>query len=162
MAKTKTRDGKVLTGAPKIYIQNRKASHEFSFQKEFIAGIKLLGSEVKSIASGNASISDAYAYINKGEIFVRNMFVAELASKPDAHIPNRERKLLLKRSEINKIEDELKDKGATLVVTKIFNKKGLIKIELQLARGKKSYDKRDDLRQKDAARDMARELNKYD
>ena len=90
------------------------------------------------------------------------MYVAELDGKPDAHIPNRERKLLLKRIEIDKIENELKDKGTTLVVTQIYNKKGLIKVQLQLARGKKSYDKRNDLREKDSKMEIARALSKQE
>lgn len=164
MKTEKKRDGKEKggKGAPKINISNRKASHEFKFEQEFTAGIKLFGSEVKSIASGNASIADAYAYLNKGEIFVKNMYVAEFDGKPEAHVPNRERKLLLKRTEINKIENELKDKGTTLVVTKIYNKKGLIKVTLQLSRGKKNYDKRNDLREKDAKREMDRAMSKND
>lgn len=162
MKPKKSRDNKKSVGAPRIDIRNRKASHDFKFEKEFTAGIKLLGSEVKSIASGNASIADAYAYVSKGEIFIKNMYVAELDGKPDAHIPNRERKLLLKRIEIDKIENELKDKGTTLVVTQIYNKKGLIKIQLQLARGKKSYDKRNDLREKDSKMEIARALSKQE
>lgn len=161
MAKVKkSRDNKKYQGAPRVDIKNRKASFEFKFDEEFTAGIKLIGAEVKSIAQGNASIADAYAYVNNGEVFVKNMYVAQHEHSSEDYVPNRERKLLLKKAEINKIERALKTRGTTLVITKIYNKQALIKIELKLAHGKKNYDKRNDIKEKDSKREMDRALSK--
>lgn len=158
----RNRDGKQKggQGAPSINIKNRQASRDFKYDEEFVAGIKLVGSEVKSIAAGNASIADAYAYVNKGEVFVKNMYIKNFTNSENEHDPNRERKLLLTKKEIAGIEKELKSRGTTLVVTKIFNKKGLIKVQLQLATGKNNVDKRNDIKERDAKRQMARDLAK--
>jgi SsrA-binding protein len=143
--------------AQKISVKNRKASFEFELLDEFEVGIVLFGSEVKSIRSGNVSITEAYCYVNKGEIFIKNMHIQELKNAPVQHEPLRERKLLLTKKEIIKIETQLKNKGLTLVPTYLYNKKGLIKLKLRLAKGKKLYDKRESIKAKDVERDLKRE-----
>lgn len=141
----------------KISVNNRKASFEYELLDEFDAGIVLLGSEVKSIRQGQISISEAYCYINKGEVFVKNMHIPELKNSVAPHEPLRERKLLLTKKEIAKIELKLKNKGLTLVPTFMYNKKGLIKLKIRLAKGKKLYDKRESIKQKDIERDLKRQ-----
>jgi SsrA-binding protein len=141
----------------KISIKNRKASFEFELLDEFDAGIVLLGSEVKSIRKGNVSITEAFCYINKGEVFIKNMHIQELKDAVNPHEPLRERKLLLTKKEISKIELKLKNKGLTLVPTYMYNKKGLIKLKISLAKGKKLYDKRESIKQKDVERDLKRQ-----
>jgi SsrA-binding protein len=140
-----------------ISINNRKASFEFQLLDEFFAGIVLFGSEVKSIRAGNVSITEAYCYVNGGEVFIKNMHIQELKNAPVQHEPLRERKLLLTKKEINVIEAELKNQGLTLIATHMYNKKGLIKLKLCLAKGKKLYDKRESIKAKDIERDLKRE-----
>lgn len=140
-----------------ISVKNRKASFEFELLDEFEVGIVLLGSEVKSIRAGNVSITEAYCYVNKGEVFIKNMHIQELKNAPVQHEPLRERKLLLTKKEIYKIETQLKNKGLTLVATYLYNKKGLIKLKLRLAKGKKLYDKRESIKAKDVERDLKRQ-----
>lgn len=137
-----------------ISISNRKASHDFAFEREFIAGIKLLGSEVKSIRKGDATIADSYCYINNGEIFVKGMHIAEFKDAVVQHDPVRDRKLLLTKNEIDEIGVAISQKGYTIIVQKIYNKKGLIKVKLQLAKGKKDWDQREDLKRKDIERKL--------
>lgn len=142
----------------KIGVKNRKASFEYELLEEFDAGIKLVGSEIKSIRLGNVSISDAYCYISNGEVFIKNMHISELKNAPQQHEPLRERKLLLTKKEINKIALKLKNKGLTLVPTYLYgNKKGLAKLKISLAKGKKLFDKRESIKQKDIERDIKRE-----
>lgn len=142
--------------AQRISIKNRKASFEFELLDEFEAGIVLVGSEVKSIRAGNVSITESYCFINNSEVFIKNMHIQELKNAPVQHEPTRERKLLLTKKEISKIEVQLKNKGLTLVPTYLYNKKGLIKIKIRLAKGKKNYDKRESIKAKDVARDLKR------
>lgn len=146
-----------MSTVQKISVKNRKASYEFELLEEFEAGIVLLGSEVKSIRGGQISISEAYCYVKDGEIFVKNIHIPELKNAPVQHEPLRERKLLLTKKEIQKIELKLKNKGLTLVPTYLFNKKGLIKLKISLAKGKKLWDKRQSIKQKDVERDLKRE-----
>lgn len=141
----------------KISIQNRKASYEFELLEEFEAGIILFGSEVKSIRAGNVSITEAYCYVNKREIFVKGMHIQEFKNSAVPHEPTRERKLLLTKKEISKIELALKNKGLTLIPTYMYNKKGLVKLKIRLAKGKKLYDKRESIKAKDIERDLKRE-----
>jgi SsrA-binding protein len=143
--------------AQKISVNNRKASFEFELLEEFEAGIVLLGSEVKSIRAGNVSITEAYCYVNKSEVFIKNMHIQELKNSVTQHEPLRERKLLLTKKEIFKIETQLKNKGLTLVPTYLYNKKGLIKLKIRLAKGKKLYDKRESIKAKDIERDLKRQ-----
>lgn len=144
--------------ANKVNIRNKKASFEFFLLEKFIAGIVLTGTEIKSLRSGKASINEAYCAFNNNELFVRNMHIAEYDyGTYNNHEPKRERKLLLTAKELKKLQSKLNEKGLTLVPTFLFiNEKGLAKLEIALAKGKKLYDKRETLKQKDNKRDLER------
>jgi len=144
----------------KLEILNRKASHEYHFHQSFEAGIVLTGSEVKSIKGGNANLSDAYCIVESGEIWIRNMHISEYKQSQDKEFnPKRPRKLLLNRQEIRKIERKISEKGFTLIPYKIYlSDRGHIKLEVIVASGKKAYDKREAIREKDEKRILAREF----
>ena len=133
----------------RVFIQNRKARYEYEFLETFLAGISLLGSEIKSIRMSKSSIVEAFCYIHNGEIFIKNMYVAKYEfANVQNHEERRVRKLLLKKKEINKLFKS-KDKGLTIIPTKVFiNGKGLAKVEIALAKGKKLYDKRQTLKER--------------
>jgi len=139
-------------------IKNRSAYHEYFIDDKYEAGIALLGTEVKSLRAGRASFNDSFCVIHKSEIWIRSLHIAEYShGTVNNHDPVRERKLLLQKREIKKIEAKLKEKGYTIVPLRIyFNDKNLVKIEIGLAKGKKLHDKRETLRQKDAEREMKR------
>lgn len=139
-------------------IQNRKANFEYFIIETLLAGIQLTGTEVKSIRDKKTSISEAYCQIHNGEIFIKNMHIAEYRQiKHTNHEPLRDRKLLLNKKEINKLERSIKEKGLTIIPLNIkLSKIGLIKIEIGLVKGKKSYDKRDSIKEKDAKRELDR------
>ena len=141
-------------------IKNRSAFHEYFIDNKYVAGIVLTGTEVKSLRTGKASFNDSYCIIHKGEIWVKSLHIAEYShGTVNNHEPLRERKLLLQKREIKKIESKLKEKGYTLVPLRIFfNEKGLAKIEIGLAKGKKLHDKRETLKQKESEREMKRFL----
>lgn len=141
-------------------IRNRSAYHEYFIENKYEAGLVLLGTEVKSIRGGKVSFNDSYCLVHKGEIWIKSLHIAEYShGNMNNHDPLRDRKLLLQRREIKKIEAGLKEKGFTLVPLRIFfNEKKLIKIEIGLAKGKKLHDKRDSIRKKDAEREMKRML----
>jgi len=141
-------------------IRNRSAYHEFFIEDKYEAGIVLLGTEVKSLREGRASFNDSFCVIHKGEMWIRSLHIAEYShGTVNNHDPVRERKLLLQKKEIKKIEGKMKEKGYTLVPLRIyFNDKNLIKVEIGLAKGKKLHDKRETLRQKDTEREMKRYL----
>jgi SsrA-binding protein len=145
----------------KIEILNRKASYEYYFVQEYDAGIILTGSEIKSIRGGNANLSDAYCLFDQGELWVRNMYIAEYEYGSDTnHLPRRNRKLLLRRPEMRKLERGTKEKGSTIIPYKIFiNDRGFAKVTVVLARGKKSYDKRTTIKENESKRDLDR-INK--
>lgn len=139
----------------KVDIRNRKASHDYFFVKEYVAGIQLLGSEVKSIREGKVSLVDSFCYFNNGQLFVKGMNIS-IGNNSFQHEPLRERKLLLNRNELNKLENNLTE-GMTIIVKRLFsNERNLIKAEVALCRGKKLYDKRDSLKEKDYKREMDR------
>ena len=139
-----------------INIRNKKAEFEFSFIEFLTAGIVLFGSEVKSIRNGAASFTDAYCYIKDGEIFLKNLHISEYKDTSyNQHEPKRERKLLLTKKEIRKLKTSVSEKGLTIIPTKMFiSEKGLVKIVIALAKGKKLWDKRADLKSKDAKREI--------
>lgn len=139
-------------------LKNRQAYYDYFIDVKYDAGIILLGTEVKSLRQGKASFNDSYCIIHKGEIWVKSMHIAEYShGTVNNHDPLRDRKLLLEKREIRKIETKLKEKGYTLIPLRIyFNEKNLAKMEIGLARGKKQHDKRDSIRQKDAEREMKR------
>ena len=143
-----------------ISIKNKKASFEFEFLEEFVAGIVLFGSEVKSIRNGAASFTDAYCYINNNEIFLKSLHISEYKNASyNQHEPKRDRKLLLTKREIKKLKEKTQEKGLTIVPTKLFvNDKGLIKVGIALARGKKLFDKRASIKRKDEERRMKGEF----
>lgn len=142
----------------KINVYNRKASYEFELLEEFDAGIVLLGSEIKSIRDGRVSIDDAYCYLHDGKVMVKNMHIAQLKNAAVQHDPLRERCLLLKKSEVRKITNEVKNTGITIVIEHLYEKKGLAKVKIRLAKGKKLYDKRESIKKKDLERDLKREV----
>lgn len=143
-----------------INIKNKKARFEFEFIETYTTGIVLTGTEIKSIRASKASIAESYGLMVNNEIIIRNMYVQEYDNGTHYnHQPRRDRKLLLNRTEINKIQRKIKSKGLTLVPTSLFiNNKGLAKLEIALAKGKKIHDKREDIKQKDAKRELDRRL----
>ena len=145
-------------GKTDITIRNKRASHDYEFLEKLTAGIKLLGTEIKSIRLGKASVVDAYCYFSGGELYIKGMHIAEYWwGNLNNHDPLRDRKLLLTAKELKKLERKVKDTGLTIVVTKIFiNDRGLAKAEIALAKGKKEFDKRESLKRKDASREMDR------
>jgi SsrA-binding protein len=143
----------------KLIANNKKAFHDYFIEDTFEAGIALAGTEVKSLRTGKCSIKEAFVRIERGEVFVYGMHISpyekgNIFNKD----PLRIRKLLLHRYEINKIEAKLKEKGLTLVPLKVYFKDSLVKVEIGLARGKKLYDKRDDIAKKDQRREAEREF----
>ncbi len=141
-----------------ISIKNRKAKFEYEFLEEFEAGMQLLGTEIKSIRESKASIMESYCFFSSNEVFIKNMHIAEYDNGGYAnHEPRRTRKLLLTKNEIKKIEKKLKDKGITLIPFLLFiNDKGLAKLKIALARGKKLFDKRESIKEKDLKRQFDR------
>lgn len=146
----------------KISIKNKKAYFDYEIMDKYVCGIKLLGTEIKSVRESKASIKEAYCFINNSEIFIKNMHIAEYTNGGFTnHEPYRERKLLLNKREILKIEKKLKDNGITLVPLLLFlNDNGLAKLEIGIAKGKKLFDKRESLKQKDVKKDIDRLLKK--
>ena len=141
-----------------INIKNRKASFEYNFIASFIAGISLVGTEIKSIRNNKASISDAYCILIDNELYVKNLHIAEYENGgTNNHDPKRDRKLLLNRQEIHKISAKVKEKGNSVIPIRLFiNKNGKAKLEITLAKGKKIYDKRESIKEKDHKRDIER------
>ncbi|WP_167605604.1 SsrA-binding protein SmpB [Maribellus sediminis] len=141
-----------------ISIKNRKATFEYELVERFVAGMMLVGTEIKSIRSGKVNLTDSYCQVIRGELYVINLHIAEYEmGNINNHIAKRDRKLLLNRKEIQKLEKKTKESGFTIVPVKLFvNDKGLAKLEIALARGKKTYDKRESLKTKDAKRDIDR------
>ncbi|WP_198675209.1 SsrA-binding protein SmpB [Pleomorphovibrio marinus] len=141
-----------------INIKNRKASYEFEFIDKYVAGVVLTGTEIKSIREGKVSLTEAYCYFRRSELFIKQMHIApySLASHFN-HDAVRERKLLLQKQELKKIENKFAEKGLSIVPIRIFiNNKGLAKIEIALSKGKKVHDKRQSIKEKDAKRDLQR------
>ena len=140
--------------------RNRSAYHEYFIDDKYEAGMVLTGTEVKSIRQGKVSFNDSYCLLHKGEVFVKSLHIAEYShGNINNHQPDRDRKLLLQKREIRKIESKLKEKGYTLVPLRIyFNEKGLAKMDIGLGKGKKLHDKRETLRKKDVEREMKRFL----
>ncbi|MBS1621241.1 MAG: SsrA-binding protein SmpB [Bacteroidetes bacterium] len=141
-------------------LKNRSAFFEYHIDTKYEAGMVLLGSEVKSLRQGKASFADSYCLIHKGEVWLKSMHISEYShGSANNHEPLRDRKLLLQKREIKKIESKLKEKGYTLIPLRIFfNEKSLAKIEIGLAKGKKLHDKRESIKQKDMEKEMRRHL----
>jgi SsrA-binding protein len=145
-------------GTSDIVIKNKKASHEYEFLEKYIAGIKLTGTEIKSIRLGKAAIADSYCLFHDEELYIKGMHISEYYwGNLNNHDPLRERKLLLTKRELRKIERKVKESGNTIVVIKVFiNERGLAKAEIAVSRGKKEYDKRETIKKKDIEREMDR------
>jgi SsrA-binding protein len=151
-----TKDNKRFSNS--VNIKNKKARFEFEFIDTMIAGIMLKGTEIKSIREGKASLQEAYCYFKNEELFIKAMNITPYAEATHFnHDPVRERKLLLNKREIEKWQSKLEEKGLTIVPVRLFlNDKGLAKVEIALAKGKKIYDKRDSIKERDNKRELDR------
>ncbi|MBR3304143.1 MAG: SsrA-binding protein SmpB [Bacteroidales bacterium] len=140
--------------SPKIDIRNRRAGFDYEFIENYTAGIVLYGTEIKSIRAGKASLVDTYCYFNKGELYVKNMHIAEYFwASYNRKDPKRDRKLLLNRKELNRLQRAVKEKGLTIVPVRLFiSENGFAKLHIALARGKREYDKRESIKEKDMRR----------
>jgi len=148
-------------GGRKIIAQNRKARHDYAVIDTYEAGVMLTGTEVKSLRLGRASLVDGFATIDDGEIFLRNVHIPQYEQGSwTNHEPRRVRKLLLHRAEIERLIGKTKESGLTLVPLALYFSEGKVKVELALARGKRSYDKRQDLARRDADREVQRALGR--
>lgn len=141
-------------------IRNRQAYFEYFIEDKYDAGMVLVGTEVKSLREGKASFNDSYCFINNGELFVRSLHIAEYShGTVNNHDPVRERKLLLSKRELKKIDSRVREKGVTVVPLRIyFSDKGLVKMEIGLGKGKKLYDKRNTIRERDNEREMKKHI----
>ena len=144
--------------AEDIKIRNKKASFEYFLLEKFICGICLTGTEIKSIREGKANLVDSYCLFNNNELYVKSLHISEYTFGTSYnHEPKRDRKLLLNKRELRKIQNKIKDQGITIIPTLLFvNEKGLAKLEIAIAKGKKLYDKRETLKQKDTQREIDR------
>ncbi|MEM9991149.1 MAG: SsrA-binding protein SmpB [Bacteroidota bacterium] len=143
-----------------IEVVNRKAAFGYFFRDTYEAGIVLRGTEIKSIRAGLINLNDSFCYFSKGELFVRNMYIKEYDfGNQFNHETRRARKLLLKKIELRKLEKKVKEKGFTIIPYRLFmTERGFAKLEVMLAEGKKSFNKRDSIKQKDLKRDAARQM----
>jgi SsrA-binding protein len=146
----------------KIKIRNKRISWEYFLVEELVAGIALTGTEIKSIRNGKASLAESYCYFENGELFVRNMHIAEYSyGTYNNHLAKRDRKLLLNKRELRKFNRQVKEKSMTIVpVTLFINDRGLAKLKIALAKGKHFYDKRNTLKEKDHKREIDRQMKK--
>jgi SsrA-binding protein len=148
-------------GSRKLIAQNRKARHDYAILDTYEAGIALTGTEVKSLRAGRASLVDGFATIDDGEIFLRNVHIPEYTQGSwTNHEPRRTRKLLLHRAEITRLIGKTQESGLTLVPLSLYFSEGKVKVEIALARGKRSYDKRQDLARRDADREVRRAMGR--
>lgn len=141
-----------------LEISNRKAYHEYFFEDKYIAGLVLQGTEIKSLRAGKASFNDSYCLFENGELFVRSLHISEYSfGTYSNHEPLQERKLLLNRRELRKLENKIKEKGYSIIPLKIFlTEKGIFKMEIGLGKGKKLYDKRETIKERENDRDIKR------
>lgn len=145
-----------------VNIKNKKAWHDYEITEKFIAGIQLKGTEIKSIRMGKASLADSYCHFVNGELYVKNMQIAEYKwGTHYNHLPGRDRKLLLTSRELKKLEKNVKERGYTIVALRLFiAENGFAKLEIALARGRKEYDKREEMKKRDTQRQLER-LSRY-
>lgn len=145
-------------GSSDIVIRNKKTSHDYEFLEKYIAGIKLTGTEIKSIREGKANLVDSFCVFRGGELFIKGMHISEYWwGNLNNHDPLRERKLLLTKRELRKMERKIKESGLTIIAIKVFiNEKGLAKAEIAVSKGKKEYDKRETLKRRDSDRELDR------
>ncbi len=143
-------------------IINRRARHDYFIESAYEAGIVLTGTEIKSIRSGNCNIKDCYGIVKNNEVFLLNMYVGQYKEgNIFNHDETRNRKLLLHKKEIKKIKEALEEKGLTLIPIKLYFKDNLLKVELGVCRGKKDYDKRESIKERDIKREMEKNLKRY-
>lgn len=141
-----------------IEVVNRRAKHEYHFVDTFEAGIMLHGTEIKSVRNGQVGLTDSFCFFEEGELFIKNMYIKEYDfGTYFNHEPRRTRKLLLRRSELKKLERKVKERGFTIIPFRLFmSERGFAKIEIALVTGKKTYDKRDSIKERDQKRDLDR------
>ena len=146
-----------------INIRDKRATFDYEILEEYVAGVVLVGTEIKSVRLGKVALTDSYCYFSDGELWIRGVNIAEYAwGTCNNHTPKRDRKLLLNRKELNKLERSLQDRGLTVVGLRLFlNERGLVKIVIGLAKGRKSYDKREYLKENDAKREMDKVMKSY-
>ncbi len=147
-----------------MQVKNRSAYFQYHIETKYVAGIVLTGTEIKALREGKASFNDAYCYFSsQNELFIKNLHIAEYSHGTYAnHDPLRERKLLLQKRELRKLQTKIKERGFTIVPLQLFiNEKGLAKIEIGLAKGKKLFDKRETIKKRDTERQIKRELKRY-
>ncbi|MGH3519224.1 MAG: SsrA-binding protein SmpB [Haloechinothrix sp.] len=145
----------------KVIVSNRRARHDYSIVDTYEAGLVLVGTEVKSLRAGKASLADAFATVDDGEVWLRNVHIPEYDQGTwTNHEPRRHRKLLLHKGEIDKLIGKTKESGLSLVPLSMYFKDGKVKVELALAKGKRSYDKRQDLAKRDAQREVRRAIGR--
>jgi SsrA-binding protein len=144
-----------------IVIRNKRAEFDYELIEKFVAGIVLCGTEIKSIRAGKASLSDTYCYFSGGELYVKGLHIAEYWwGNLNNHDPRRDRKLLLTKKELNRLLRKNKEKGLTIIASRMFiSEKGYAKLMIALARGKKAYDKRESIKDKDLKREMSRKID---
>ena len=144
--------------ANKINIRNKKAYHDYEILEKYVAGLQLLGTEIKSIRMGKVSLIESYCHFQKNELYVKGMQISDYAwGSFNNHIPGRDRKLLLNRQELKKLKRKTRESGLTIIALKIFiSDSGFAKLEIGLAKGKKEYDKRETIKRKDTQRQMDR------
>ena len=146
-----------------INIRNKRATFDYEILEESVAGVVLVGTEIKSIRLGKASLTECYCYFDRGELWIRGVNIAEYSwGTCNNHIPKRDRKLLLNRRELTKLQRALQDNGLTVVGLRMFlNERGLAKIVIGLARGRKAYDKREYIKENDARREMDKAMKNF-
>ncbi len=146
--------------ANSINIKNKKAYRDFAIDEKLVAGIQLLGTEIKSIRKGKVSLAESYCYYEAGELYVKGLHIAEYElGTHKNHLPLRVRKLLLNRKELQKWDKKVKEKGLTIIALRLFiTDNGYAKLEIALARGKREFDKREDIKKKDLNRESGRRI----
>ena len=146
-----------------INVRNKRAAFDYEILEEYVAGVVLVGTEIKSVRMGKVSMTDSYCYFERGEVWIRGVNIAEYSwGTCNNHVPKRDRKLLLTAKEIARLSRAMQDRGLTVVGLRLFlNERGLVKIVIGLARGRKAYDKREYLKENDARREMDMALKRY-
>lgn len=144
----------------KVHIENRRAKFDYQFIEQLTAGMVLTGTEIKSIREGKAALVDSYCYFRSDALYIKNLNITEYSKGTHYnHEPNRERKLLLTKAELNKLQKKLNDQGLTIVPVRLFiSESGYAKLDIALAKGKKQFDKRESIKKRDTEKEMARKL----
>lgn len=143
-----------------VNIENRRAKFDYQFLEKLIAGMVLTGTEIKSIREGKAALVDSYCYFRNNELYIKNMHISEYSEGTHYnHEPNRERKLLLNKLELSKLQKKMKDQGLTIVPVRLFiSESGYAKLEIALAKGKKEFDKREAIKERDVKKELMRKV----